>query len=166
MDLTHSLRARLAAWLVGHAPVRDGMPVLFPAFCDQLVRAGLPIWRASLGLETLHPEASGFMLIWRDGMLTEEEPPRAGVLTSESYLRSPIRVVDETGQPFRRCLAQEGTGGFPLLEELVAEGGTTTLCFPCSSSRRTERPSSPSPPRLQPASPRRRCGRLMRPPVS
>lgn len=92
MDLTHSLCARLAAWLVGHAPVRDGMPVLFSAFCDQLVRAGLPIWRASLGLETLHPEASGFMLIWRDGMLTREEPPRAGVLTSESYLRSISRT--------------------------------------------------------------------------
>jgi adenylate cyclase len=66
MDLTHSLRARLAAWLLGPAPVRDGMPVLFPAFCHQLVRAGLPIWRASLGLETLHPEASGFMPIWRE----------------------------------------------------------------------------------------------------
>jgi adenylate cyclase len=130
MDLTHSLRARLAAWLVGHAPVRDGMPVLFPAFCDQLVRAGLPIWRASLGLETLHPEASGSMLIWRDGMLTKDERPRAGVLTSESYLRSPTRVVDETGQPFRRCLAQEGAGGFPLLEELAAEGGTDYAMLP------------------------------------
>jgi adenylate cyclase len=129
MDLTQSLRARLAAWLVGHAPVREGVPVLFPAF-GQLVRAGLPIWRASLGLETLHPEASGFMLIWRDGVLTREEPPRAGVLTSEAYLRSPIRVVDETGRPFRRCLAREGAGGFPVLEELVAEGATDYAMLP------------------------------------
>jgi adenylate cyclase len=115
MNLIDNLRARLAAWLVGDAPVREDMPVLFPAFCDQLIRAGLPIWRASLGLETLHPEASGFMLTWRDGTLTREEPRRAGVLTSESYLRSPIRVVDETGQPFRRRLAEEGPGGFPVL---------------------------------------------------
>jgi adenylate cyclase len=64
------------------------------------------------------------MPIWRDGMLTREEPRGIGVLTSESYLRSPTRVVDETGRPFRRCPAQEGTGGFPLLEELLAEGGT------------------------------------------
>ena len=130
MDLTHSLRARLAAWLVGHAPMRDGMPVLFPAFCDQLVRAGLPIYRASLGLETLHPEASGFMLIWLDGTLSREEPRRAGVLTSDSYQRSPIRVVDETGQPFRRHLAQEGTGGVPVLEDLKAEGGTDYVMLP------------------------------------
>jgi hypothetical protein len=34
-------------------------------------------------------------------MLTREEPRRAGVLTSESYLLSPIRVVDETGRPCR-----------------------------------------------------------------
>jgi adenylate cyclase len=130
MDLTQSLRARLAAWLVGPAPVREGMPVLFPAFCDQLVHAGLPISRASLGLETLHPEVSGFMLVWRDGRLTREAPPRAGVLTSESYLRSPIRVVDETGRPFRRRLAREGAGGFPVLEELVAEGGTDYAMIP------------------------------------
>jgi len=130
MDLTEGLRARLAAWLVGDAPVREGMPTLFPAFCDQLVRAGLPIWRASLGLETLHPEASGFMLVWRDGTLTSEEPRRAGVLTSEPYLRSPIRVVDETNQPFRRRLAQEGSGGFPVLEDLVAEDATDYAMLP------------------------------------
>jgi adenylate cyclase len=130
MDLTHGLRAPLATWLLGAAPVREGMPVLFPAFCDELVRAGLPIWRASLGLETLHPEASGFMLVWRDGALTREEPRRAGVLTSEPYLRSPIRVVDETGQPFRRRLAQEGTGGFPVLEDLVAEDATDYAVLP------------------------------------
>jgi adenylate cyclase len=70
------------------------------------------------------------MPIWRDGMLTREEPRRVGVLTSESYLRSPTRVVDETGRPFRRCPAQEGTGGFPLLEELLAEGGTDYAMLP------------------------------------
>jgi adenylate cyclase len=132
MDLTESLRTRLAVWLVGDAPVREQMPVLFPAFCDELVRAGLPIWRASLGLETLHPEASGFMLIWRDGKLTREEPRRAGVLTSAPYLRSPIRVVDETGRPFRRRLVEAGAGGFPVLEDLLAEGGTDYAMLPLS----------------------------------
>jgi adenylate cyclase len=139
MDLTYDLRALLAVWLLGDAPVRESMPVMFPAFCDQLVRAGLPIWRASLALETLHPEASGFMLIWRDGALTREAPPRAGVLTSESYLRSPIRLVDDTGRAFRRRLAQEGSGGFPLLEDLLAEGGTdyTVLPLPFVETSRT-----------------------------
>jgi adenylate cyclase len=130
MDVTDSLRARLVAWLLGDAPVREGMPVLFTAFCNQLVRTGLPIWRASLGLETLHPEASGFMLVWCEGTLTREQPQRAGVLASDSYLRSPIRVVDETGQPFRRRLAQEGAGGVPVLEDLLAEDATDYAMLP------------------------------------
>lgn len=38
-NLTDSLRTRLAAWLVGDAPVLEEMPVLFRAFCKRLLRA-------------------------------------------------------------------------------------------------------------------------------
>jgi adenylate cyclase len=112
------------------------MPVLFPPFCEQLVRAGLPLWRASLGLETLHPEASGFMLVWREGILTREEPRRAGVLTSKSYLRSPIRVGDETGRPFRRRLGRRAPAGFPCSRSSWPRVLPTSPCFPSPSSRR------------------------------
>ena len=128
--LAARLRAQLAQWLIGNTVGPDGMPGFFQAFCEQLVEAGLPVWRATLGLETLHPEASGFQLIWKDGTLVRERRARAGVLTSPSYLSSPTYIVDETGRPFRRRLAVEGTGSMPLLEDLVAEGGTDYCMLP------------------------------------
>jgi adenylate cyclase len=130
MDRNRSLRAHLADWLIASPPAADGMPEAFSALCEQLIAAGLPIWRATLGLETLHPEASGFQLIWKDGTLVRERRARAGVLTSPAYLSSPTYIVDETGQPFRRRLAVEGTGSMPLLEDLVAEGGTDYCMLP------------------------------------
>jgi adenylate cyclase len=94
------------------------------------VAAGVPVWRATLGLERLHPEEIGSMVVWHDGALTSEVRPRAGVLTSDAYLRSPTQVVDETGRPFRCRLAAEGDLGMPLLGELRAEGGTDYLLLP------------------------------------
>ena len=51
---------------------------------------------------------------------------------------APSSVIDETGEPFRRCLAREGAGGFPLLKELVVEGATKQRCFRFSSSTRAD----------------------------
>jgi adenylate cyclase len=128
--LIRALRDSLVDWLVGRDFARGGLPSLFAELCDRLATAGLPLWRASLGLERLHPEESGSVVIWRDGSLTREVRPRAGILTSDAYLRSPTYVVDETGRPFRRRLAAEGGLDMPLLEELRAEGASDYIMIP------------------------------------
>ena len=93
--------ADLALWLVERSRHETTLPELFEGFCGQLGEAGLDLWRVLLGLETLHPELSGTMLQWQDGAMDKVITQRAGILTSESYLRSPTRIVDETGRPFR-----------------------------------------------------------------
>ncbi|NKJ96226.1 hypothetical protein GFM14_32715 [Rhizobium leguminosarum bv. viciae] len=45
----------IARWLANDAP-HNGVKELFAAFCQQIVRSGMPVGRASLGLEVLHPE--------------------------------------------------------------------------------------------------------------
>jgi hypothetical protein len=40
----------IAPWLANDAP-HDSVRVLFAAFCGEMVQSGVPIWRASLGLE-------------------------------------------------------------------------------------------------------------------
>lgn len=105
------------------------LPGLFADFCAVLVRGGLPVWRASLSLETLHPEQSGASLTWMEGALEQRERARAGVLTHPSYLNSPMRVVDETNRPFRRRLVGAHPD-MPLLEELQGQGGTDYYIFP------------------------------------
>jgi adenylate cyclase len=128
--LIRAIRGPLVDWLAERAVAPGGLPAFFAELCERLAAAGVPVWRATLGLERLHPEESGSTVIWRDGSLTREVRPRAGILTSDAYLRSPTRVVDETGRPFRRRLAAEGDLGMPLLEELRAEGATDYVMLP------------------------------------
>ncbi|UVF21036.1 adenylate/guanylate cyclase domain-containing protein [Microvirga terrae] len=118
----------ISRWLIERAPhenVRD----LFAGFCRELVRAGVPIWRASLGLEVLHPEVSGWQHVWMDESVSVRESDRATAATSPSYLNSPTRIVDETSAPFRRRLDAPAPR-MPLLEELRASGATDYVMYP------------------------------------
>lgn len=111
-----AIYGQLAAWLGVHALGDTGMdahgtpqnnigalafPDLFAGFCAHVAAWICPLWRCSLGLEVLNPELSGSQLIWRDGALTRTEANRAGIMTREDYLKSPVYVVDTTNRPFR-----------------------------------------------------------------
>lgn len=105
----------LALWLAENAalPIAE----LHDRYCRLLVAGGLPIWRSSLGIETLHPEDAGGQLVW-----LAEEAPKAmvfyhGVENTSSYLDSPLRIVDETRKPFRTRL-DGPPAGMQLLREL------------------------------------------------
>lgn len=57
----------IARWLANDEH-HNGVKELFAAFCQQIVRSGMPVGRASLGLEVLHPEASGWQLAEAHGL--------------------------------------------------------------------------------------------------
>ena len=38
---------------------------LFDGYCQRLVVDGVPLWRAHLAMETLHPQWSGYGYTWR-----------------------------------------------------------------------------------------------------
>jgi adenylate cyclase len=118
----------IALWLAREAP-HDTLEALFAAFCREIVRSLAPVWRASLGLEVLHPEVSGWLHVWEDQSLSVHEADRATAPTSLSYLTSPTRIVDETGRPFRRRL-EIPCPGMPLLEELRLAGATDYVMYP------------------------------------
>jgi adenylate cyclase len=121
--------AGLAEWLVARAAARPKLPALHDAYCRELKARGLPLWRSTVGVETLHPEISGLMLTWVSGRLRRSSAPRRGVESSPAYLNSPTFVVDETGKPFRRRL-DGAMPDMPLLDELRAEGATDYAMFP------------------------------------
>jgi len=118
----------IALWLAKDAP-HDTVEALFGAFCRRIVQSGTPVWRASLGLEVLHPEVSGLQHIWTDDSQLMRGADRATAATSPSYLNSPTRIVDETGRPFRRRL-DAPSPDMPLLEELRQEGVTDYVMYP------------------------------------
>ena len=78
----------ISRWLANEAP-HDSVKDLFAAFCQKIVRSGVPVWRASLGLEVLHPEVSGWQHVWTDESLSVHAADRATAPTSESYLNGP-----------------------------------------------------------------------------
>ncbi|HVJ43406.1 MAG TPA: adenylate/guanylate cyclase domain-containing protein [Dongiaceae bacterium] len=120
---------KLALWLAQHVPGHASLEDLFPAFSREIARRGLPVWRSQLGLEVLHPEASGWMLIWQDETLAVHDRKRQEVLGQHLYLNSPTWVVDETGRAFRKRL-DDGPQAMELLEELRAQGATDYVMFP------------------------------------
>ncbi|HMR31225.1 MAG TPA: adenylate/guanylate cyclase domain-containing protein [Geminicoccaceae bacterium] len=120
----------LAAWLVERADAGTRLNDLFVGFCERLADGGLPVWRATLGLETLHPEHAGWLLVWQGGALVPRASyARAGILQAPNYVNSPTRIVDETDAPFR-CHIAEGPGDMPLMQELAAEGATDYYMLP------------------------------------
>lgn len=118
----------IARWLTDEAS-HETVMALFTGFCQKIVQSGVPVWRASLGLEVLHPEVSGWQHIWTDESLSVHMADRATAPTSQSYLNSPTRIVDETGRPFRRRL-DAPCPDLPLLEELRQEGATDYIMYP------------------------------------
>jgi len=118
----------IARWLAQEAP-HGSVEELFVALCRQLTQAGWPIWRASLGLEVLHPEVSGWQHVWTDEQVSVREADRATAASSSAYLNSPTRIVDETAKPFRRRL-DGPCPEMPLLEELRQDGATDYVMYP------------------------------------
>ncbi len=102
---------------------------LFAGFCTLIAEWICPLWRSTLGLEVLNPELSGSQLIWRDGALTRTEANRAGILTREDYVKSPIYVVDTTNRPFR-WRQPEPLPDMPIIERLEADGMTDYFVMP------------------------------------
>jgi adenylate cyclase len=124
----------LALWLVGHAGLN--LMELHEAFCNELIRRGLPLWRSSLGLELLHPEQSGIRSIWTLNEGAHKTLAPRGVENSPDYLNSPVRIIDETDRPFR-CRLPGRVHDLPLLEELRLAGATDYIIFPLPFLDRT-----------------------------
>jgi len=116
-------------WLEGEAGAAPDLHKLFEGFCAALMRDGVPLWRANLGLETLHPETSGTFLIWCEGTVTAGAAPRSGELVTAAYVNSPTKIVDDTKEVFRRKLDRPHAD-VPLMDELREMGCTEYCMYP------------------------------------
>jgi adenylate cyclase len=120
----------LQTWLIAQIAEKPTLDVLFNGFCKKLVKQGLPLWRANIGLETLHPEDIGFSFLWVDGAFQERNRrARPGLLTSSDYMHSPAKFVDDTNQPFRWRLGED-EAGMEIIADLKAEGMTEYAMLP------------------------------------
>jgi adenylate cyclase len=115
-------------WIVGGGLDGLSQAELMAGYCDRLVDAGVPLWRASIGADTLHPLIVAQGHRWLAGERVREEFfARAKNAEGEKEWRqSPwYRLIESGERNMRRRLAfGEGTNEFPLLADLAAQGGT------------------------------------------
>jgi adenylate cyclase len=105
---------------------------LLQGFCERALASGLPLTRAVIGVDTLHPVLEGRVFEWqRDAASpTESEYGRLDPDSSENkWLQSPFHRLYESGETtFRQRLGNERLD-FPVLEELRQRGMSDYLAM-------------------------------------
>jgi adenylate cyclase len=123
-------------WVVREGIRGAAAAALFDGLCQRLVIAGVPLWRAFIGMPTLHPQWGGYSYTWRRD-LNAIEPGQfgRGYEYEQILLNSPfgylIRQMENSaqeGDPWlylrRRLAGPEALLDFPILKELAAAGAS------------------------------------------
>jgi hypothetical protein len=118
-------------WLVDGARSAHAPQDVLAQLCERLVACGLPLHRVAVFVRTLHPDIMGRRLLWRPGAEVVVNDADYAMLDSETYHRSPVRVVFTTAQPIRlRIEAPDCPRDYPIVAELRAEGVRDYLIQP------------------------------------
>ncbi|WP_341897718.1 adenylate/guanylate cyclase domain-containing protein [Ferrovibrio terrae] len=101
-------------------------------FCLNLNKAGIPVKRALLGADTLHPVLAGRIFAWHvdQEQVALHEFGRSKTMEGERKWReSPFYHLEENGEPHLRfrMVGHNGDYPFPVLTELAEQGYTDYL---------------------------------------
>jgi adenylate cyclase len=119
---------KLAAWITDAGLAGASETSLLAGFCERAMAAGLPLARASVLIDTLHPIHEGSVFGWeRD---KDEIAPRDYGHTSRNdpddrWRKSPFYRLLQNGESLlRRRLTAAGESEFPIFSDLLATGMT------------------------------------------
>lgn len=125
---------RLTDWVVRRGLQGIAEPDLLRAFCEKCGAAGLPISRALMFIDTLHPVHEGRIFRWRDD--GEEETPMREYGPSnqgeaaQSWQRSPFYHLVQTGEEeLRRRIGFGDPADFSIIQEMKDSGHTDYVVF-------------------------------------
>jgi adenylate cyclase len=127
--------SEIRAWIVEAGLAGLPEPDLLREFCERTLAAGLPLARAMVGIDTLHPVYEGRIFRWHrersDLSPVSEYGRTAGSSdTEEAWRRSPFyRLIETGGSLLRRNIARGDPVDFVVLEELRAEGVTDYMAI-------------------------------------
>ena len=119
-------------WLLGEARLLPTIETLQEGICQRLVTAGVPLWRNTFNVPQLHPKMVGQVYTWLSDTRESNlwDVPRT-VAASATYHHSPVGLMHRTGAKVRRRLTGDDAElDFPLLDELVEQGGTDYAILP------------------------------------
>ena len=126
----------IGAWVTTAGLAGATEPELLRGFCERAAAAGLPLARALVLIDTLHPIHEGRVFRWRRDPAPDERTvieygrTSEGGEAAESWRRSPFYHLLETGgSALRRHLARGDPADFAIIEELRSQGQTDYLAL-------------------------------------
>jgi len=118
-------------WLADGARSAPASQDVLAQLCDGLLACGIPLARAAVFVQTLHPDIMGRSFRWRPGEPVAVAEAGFEVLQSSQHLDNPSGHVRNRGIAVRRRLADPGCPmDYPLLHELRADGITDYFAAP------------------------------------
>lgn len=120
----------LARWFVTEAYRITDTARLVEASGEQLVAAGIPLYRLAYFRFTLHPELIGNAYTWRRGKGVEVGTAPHGLRQESRYRDNPLPVVFEQQKTIRARLERLDTVEAPVLRQLKQEGATDYVALP------------------------------------
>ena len=126
----------LHMWVVREGIRGADAAAIFDGLCQRVVSAGVPLWRAFVGMPTLHPQWGGYSYTWRRD-LNAIEPAQFGrgdeykqILQNSpfGYLIRQVEKSGQEGEPWqhlrRRLAGPEAVLDFSILKDLAAAGAS------------------------------------------
>ena len=124
----------IADWIVRRGLEGAQEADLLIKFCEQCNAAGLPLDRALVIIDTLHPVHEGTVFRWRNDNVDEDVATRYGRTTegeaAASWQRSPFfHLLQTGGEELRRRIAFGDPIDFPSVQEMKDLGHTDNIVF-------------------------------------
>jgi adenylate cyclase len=115
----------LVAWIAEVGLAGESETAMVTGFCARAIACGLPLARAAVFVDTLHPTYEGRLFSWQaskgEASASEYGSTSEGEAL-ERWRRSPFYRLLQSGEPFlRRRVNAESATEFPVFAELVAD---------------------------------------------
>jgi adenylate cyclase len=125
--MVHARLLPLIEWIAAAGLSGEREVDLLEGFCERALAAGLPLCRALIGIDTLHPVLEGRIFEWqRDAASSIQseygrlDPERS----DDKWLQSPFHRLYESGETMLRRRLGNEPPEFPMFEELRQRGMT------------------------------------------
>jgi adenylate cyclase len=126
---------RLVAWLLRRGLEGMAEPELLRLFCEKSGAAGLPVNRALMFMDTLHPVHEGRIFFWRNdggedaGPVRDYGPSNEGEVAA-AWQRSPFfHLLQTGGEELRRRIGFGDPADYMIIKEMKDAGHTDYVLF-------------------------------------
>ncbi|MGH7815754.1 MAG: adenylate/guanylate cyclase domain-containing protein [Candidatus Binatia bacterium] len=129
--MDHAQFTELASWITEAGLAGQDETATLTGFCERALALGLPLARANIVIDTLHPVYQGRAFTWkraaRETALTEYGRSAERL---DRWERSPFYHLEISGEALlKRRLTEETDKEFPILADLRADGLTEYLAI-------------------------------------